>query len=62
MEIVGLRIITETIAVNTPIRFFNHIIPCGIKNKSITSISVECNNNIEMELVKEKIINNFFFV
>jgi lipoyl(octanoyl) transferase len=48
--------------VNNDLSFFNHIIPCGIKNKSITSISVECNNNIEMELVKEKIINNFLKV
>ena len=30
--------------VNNDLSFFNHIIPCGIKNKSITSISVECNN------------------
>tara|TARA_B100000767_G_scaffold154637_1_gene145464 strand:+ start:14490 stop:15185 length:696 start_codon:yes stop_codon:yes gene_type:complete len=48
--------------VNNDLSFFNHIIPCGIKNKSITSISKECKKNIEMELVKEKIINNFLKV
>ena len=48
--------------VNNDLSFFNHIIPCGIKNKSITSISKECKKNIDMELVKEKIINNFLKV
>ena len=48
--------------VNNDLSFFNHIIPCGIKNKSITSISKECKKNIDIELVKEKIINNFLKV
>lgn len=48
--------------VNNDLSFFDHIIPCGIKNKSVTSISKECKKIIEMDLVKEKIINNFLKV
>ena len=48
--------------VNTDLNYFKNIIPCGIKNKSITSISVETKKNIKMELVKKKIINNFLNV
>ena len=48
--------------VNTDLNYFKNIIPCGIKNKSITSISVESKKNIKMELVKKKIINNFLNV
>ena len=48
--------------VNTDLNYFKNIIPCGIQNKSITSISVESKKNIKMELVKKKIINNFLNV
>ena len=48
--------------VNNDLSFFNHIVPCGIKNKLITSISVENKKNTDIELVKEKIINNFLKV
>ena len=48
--------------VNTDLNYFKNIIPCGIKNKSITSISVESKKNIRMELVKKKIIDNFLNV
>jgi len=44
------------------LNYFKNIIPCGIQNKSITSISVESKKNIKMELVKKKIINNFLNV
>ena len=39
--------------------YFNDIVPCGIKDKSVTSISVECKKNIEENFLKEKIIKNF---
>jgi len=48
--------------VNTDLNYFKNIIPCGIKNKSITSISAESKKNIKMGLVKKKIINNFLNV
>lgn len=45
--------------VNNDLSYFNDIVPCGIKDKSVTSISVECKKNIEENFLKEKIINNF---
>ena len=33
--------------VNNDLSYFNDIVPCGIKDKSVTSISVECKKNIE---------------
>ncbi len=48
--------------VNTDLNYFKNIIPCGIKNKSITSISAESKKNIKMGLVKKKIIDNFLNV
>ncbi|EAT14126.1 lipoate-protein ligase B [Candidatus Sulcia muelleri str. Hc (Homalodisca coagulata)] len=39
--------------VNTDLSYFNNIIPCGIKKKSVTSINVEkINNKIDMYEVK----------
>ncbi|RIU86580.1 lipoyl(octanoyl) transferase LipB [Candidatus Karelsulcia muelleri] len=50
--------------VNTDLSYFNNIIPCGIKNKSVTSINVEkINNKIDMYEVKfilKKQINFLF--
>jgi len=48
--------------VNTDLSFFENIIPCGINNKSITSISNECGKKIKLDDVKEKIIENFLDV
>jgi|TARA_B100000902_G_C26981431_1_gene750451 lipoyl(octanoyl) transferase len=48
--------------VNNDLNFFNHIIPCGIEDKSVTSISKECKKNIDIKLVKRKIIKNFLKV
>ena len=45
--------------VNNDLSYFNDIVPCGIKDKSVTSISIECKKNIEENFLKEKIINNF---
>ena len=35
--------------------YYNYIIPCGIKNKNITSLSKELNKNISVEEVKIKL-------
>ena len=44
---------------NTNLDYFNHIVPCGIKNKAVTSISKETKQNINFDSLKEKIVNNF---
>ena len=48
--------------VNNDLSYFDNIVPCGIVNKSVTSMSLECKKNIELKSVKEKIINNFLKV
>jgi lipoyl(octanoyl) transferase len=45
--------------VNTDLNYFNHIIPCGIQNKSVTSISKELGRPIAMENVKAIVKKKF---
>lgn len=45
--------------VNTNLEHFNHIIPCGISDKGVTSIQKETGNYIDMNVVKNKIVTNF---
>lgn len=45
--------------VNTNLGFFDHIIPCGIKGKAVTSLEVELGKKIELNEVKEKILIHF---
>ena len=46
--------------VNSDLSYFDHIIPCGIKGKSVTSMQVELGmENIDEGLVKQKIIKHF---
>ncbi|NOT52849.1 MAG: lipoyl(octanoyl) transferase LipB [Chitinophagaceae bacterium] len=45
--------------VNTDLSYFNHIIPCGINNKQVTSLQKELGRSIDMEEVKEEIKQNF---
>jgi lipoyl(octanoyl) transferase len=45
--------------VNTDLDYFNHIIPCGIQNKKVTSIKEELGRSVPMEEVKEKLRKNF---
>ncbi len=45
--------------VNTDLQYFNHIIPCGIQNKQVTSIEKELQQPILMQDVKDKIASNF---
>ena len=45
--------------VNTDLQYFNHIIPCGIQNKQVTSIEKELQQPILMQDVKDKITKNF---
>lgn len=45
--------------VNTDLSYFNHIIPCGIINKQVTSLEKELGYKTDMAEVKEKVKNNF---
>ena len=45
--------------VNNDLSYFENIVPCGISNKSVTSISNEISNQIDKIEVKEKLIKNF---
>lgn len=45
--------------VNTDLSYFDHIIPCGIRNKQVTSIERELGKKVDYEEVKQKICNNF---
>ena len=45
--------------VNNDLSFFDNIIPCGILNKAVSSISNETKKEIDIDLVKKKIIDNF---
>ena len=45
--------------VNTDLSYFNNIIPCGIQNKQVTSISKELERTVDMNEVKQKLIEKF---
>jgi len=45
--------------VNVNLGYFDHIIPCGIKGKSVTSMEAELNRKIDLEEVKQKILTHF---
>ena len=45
--------------VNTDLSYFGGIIPCGIKDKDVTSLQKELGRKIEIDDVKEKLVKNF---
>jgi lipoyl(octanoyl) transferase len=45
--------------VNTDLSYFNHIIPCGISNKQVTSLQKELGRKIDLEEATRRIKNNF---
>jgi lipoyl(octanoyl) transferase len=45
--------------VNTDLSFFQHIIPCGIMHKQVTSLEKELGRSVQMSEVKSK-LNHFF--
>ena len=45
--------------VNTDLRYFDYIIPCGIQNKQVTSLAKELGKQVAMEEVTEKVKRNF---
>lgn len=45
--------------VNTDLGYFNHIIPCGIQNKKVTSLKEELGREVSMNEVKERLVKAF---
>lgn len=45
--------------VNTDLSMFQHIVPCGIVDKGVTSIEKELNEKIDMFEVNSILVNNF---
>ena len=45
--------------VNTDLGYFDHIVPCGIQGKAVTSMKAELNTSISIEEVKKSILTHF---
>ena len=45
--------------VNTDLSYFDHIVPCGIRGKQVTSLQKELEYEVSIEEVKEKVKLNF---
>jgi len=45
--------------VNSDLSYFNNIIPCGIQNKSVTSLQKELGCQVNMEELKSKVRHHF---
>ena len=45
--------------VNPDLSLFKGIIPCGIKDKEVTSLQKELNDNFDIQKIKDKIVDNF---
>ena len=45
--------------VTTDLGYFDHIIPCGIRDKSVTSMQAELNREVPVTEIKEKILKHF---
>src|SRR5260221_6259234 len=43
--------------VNTDLSYFNHIVPCGISDKAVTSMEKELNSTLDLKRVKEILRN-----
>lgn len=48
--------------VNTDLSYFNHIIPCGIRDKQVTSMEMELGRKVDFEEVKAILLKEFEFV
>jgi len=45
--------------VNTDLKYFDYIVPCGISDKGVTSLEETLNKKITTKVVKQKIYENF---
>jgi lipoyl(octanoyl) transferase len=48
--------------VNTDLKYFGNIVPCGIQDKAVTSLEKELGKNMDIEEVKEKVKKHFIDV
>ncbi len=48
--------------INNDLSFYNYIVPCGIQDKTVTSLSLELNQKIDMNEVKELLLSAFIQV
>ncbi len=44
--------------VNTDLSYFDHIVPCGIDDKAVTSMNKELGKTVEIEEVKKKLVKH----
>lgn len=45
--------------INTDLNYFNHIVPCGIQDKAVTSLKKELGKEIDLKEVKERLKIHF---
>jgi lipoyl(octanoyl) transferase len=45
--------------VNTDLKFFEYIVPCGIKDKAVTSMAQELDKKVAIEEVESRILHHF---
>jgi lipoyl(octanoyl) transferase len=45
--------------VNTDLSYFDHIVPCGIQGKGVTSMAQELNKSLDTQEVKDRILTHF---
>ncbi len=47
--------------VNTDLNYFNHIVPCGIEDKAVTSLAQELGDTLDEEVVSEQLRKRLAF-
>jgi len=47
---------------NTDLTYFNHINPCGFTDKGVTTMKKEINSEIDINMLKNQLINSFMSV
>jgi lipoyl(octanoyl) transferase len=45
--------------INTDLSYFNHIIPCGIQDKGVTSLAQEIGKSVSMPIIIEQFKTHF---
>jgi lipoyl(octanoyl) transferase len=45
--------------INTDMAYFNYIVPCGIEDKSVTSLAKELNRKVDIAEIKDKVAKHF---
>ena len=48
--------------VNTQLEYFKHIVPCGIEDKDVTSLSKELGSELDIIEVSEKLKSHLFII